>query len=171
MKPRVKTHQMPGDVPKQVKQAMLEGRHPDKNRSRAFKSALRARERAVLKERTQREVEATMKKPCGHAAHPEDGNFGVRPKGQGPHIERGTDVEAHRSEPGWFVGKFVKLAFATGRMPGEFEYMWVEVQGVTEVHELRGVLKNTPLRCKDFTWGEELTFSMDEILDVYDSRN
>ena len=49
----MKTHQQPGDVGKRVKQAMLEGRHPDRKRSKAFRKVHLARERAVLKERTQ----------------------------------------------------------------------------------------------------------------------
>jgi hypothetical protein len=56
MKTRIKTHQMPGDVGKDTKQAMLEGRHPNKKGSKNLKKALVSRERAVLKERTRKEV-------------------------------------------------------------------------------------------------------------------
>jgi len=57
MKTRIKTHQMPGDVSKRVKQAMLEGRHPDRKRAKAFKRYLiRARERAVIKGHTRQEI-------------------------------------------------------------------------------------------------------------------
>ena len=56
MKPRIKTGQLPGDVGKRTKQAMLEGRHPDKKRSKTFKKVLRMKERAVLKERTKKEI-------------------------------------------------------------------------------------------------------------------
>lgn len=164
MKTRIKTHQMPGDVSKQTKQAMLEGRHPSPKRSKTFKTMVHDRERAVLKERTQ----AELKKPCGHADHPEDGNFGIVPKGRGPRIENGAMVEANRNKPGYFVGKFVKLAFPTGLMPGDIEYMWVEVKALhgDAKHELRGTLNNHPLRCTFFVFGEVLAFGTDEILDV-----
>jgi hypothetical protein len=56
----VKTHQMPGDVPKSEKIAMLEGKHVDRKRGRAFRKGLKARERAVLKERTRREINASV---------------------------------------------------------------------------------------------------------------
>lgn len=58
MKTRIKTRQMPGDVSKKVKQAMLEGTHPDKKRAKNFKkNYVLSRERAVLKERTKKEIE------------------------------------------------------------------------------------------------------------------
>ena len=47
---------MPGDVSKKTKQAMLEGRHPDKKRAKSFKKEILARERAVQKERTVKEI-------------------------------------------------------------------------------------------------------------------
>jgi hypothetical protein len=48
---------MPGDVSKKTKQAMLEGRHPDKKRAKSFKkNYVLSRERAVQKERTVKEV-------------------------------------------------------------------------------------------------------------------
>ncbi len=57
MKTRIKTRQMPGDLSKKTKQAMLEGRHPDKKRAKNFKKNILSRERAVQKERTRREME------------------------------------------------------------------------------------------------------------------
>lgn len=57
MKTRIKTHQMPGDVSKRTKQAMLEGRHPDKKRAKTFKKVVLSRERAVLKRRARKETE------------------------------------------------------------------------------------------------------------------
>ncbi len=58
MKTRIKTRQMPGDVSKKVKQAMLEACHPDKKRAKNFKkNYVLSRERAVLKERTKKEIE------------------------------------------------------------------------------------------------------------------
>jgi len=56
VKTRIKTRQMPGDVSKKTKQAMLEGRHPDKKRAKSFKKEILARERAVQKERTVKEI-------------------------------------------------------------------------------------------------------------------
>jgi hypothetical protein len=55
MKTRIKTRQMPGDVSKQEKQAMLEGRHKDKTRAKSFKKEILSRERAVEKERQMKE--------------------------------------------------------------------------------------------------------------------
>lgn len=56
MKPRIKMHQLPGDVWKGEKIAMLEGRHESRERSKSFKRLVRMREKAVLKERTRLEV-------------------------------------------------------------------------------------------------------------------
>jgi hypothetical protein len=56
MKPRVKMRDMPGDVSKQVKIDMLEGKHPDKARSKSYKKLVRLRERATLKRQARREV-------------------------------------------------------------------------------------------------------------------
>ena len=58
MKPRVKMHDMPGDVHKSEKIAMLEGRHPDKNRCKSYRAMLRLRERATLKRQAQKEIES-----------------------------------------------------------------------------------------------------------------
>jgi len=49
MKPRIKFHDMPGDVPKQEKIAMLEDKHKDKKRSKSYKKMIRMRERATIK--------------------------------------------------------------------------------------------------------------------------
>lgn len=56
MKPRIKMRRMPGDVSKLEKISMLEGRHPEKKRSKSFKKMVRMKEKAVLKERTLKEV-------------------------------------------------------------------------------------------------------------------
>jgi len=40
MKPRIKMRQMPGDVSKQEKIDMMEGKHPDKKRSKSFKKEI-----------------------------------------------------------------------------------------------------------------------------------
>jgi len=56
MKIRIKTHQMPGDVSKQEKQAMLEDRGTSRGLSmrarRTYKKMILSRERAVMNERT-----------------------------------------------------------------------------------------------------------------------
>lgn len=59
MKTRIKTHQFPGDLGKKTKQAMLEGKHPNKKGAKNLKKALASRERAVLKERTRKEYDFT----------------------------------------------------------------------------------------------------------------
>ena len=58
MKPRIKTHQMPGDISKQEKIAMLGGRSKIRTRgqSKTYKKILRMRERAVLKEQNRKVV-------------------------------------------------------------------------------------------------------------------
>jgi hypothetical protein len=63
---RIKMRQMPGDVPKRVKIQMMEGRacgHVKWNEGdipcpacKIFRRVVRARERAVLKGRTQKEI-------------------------------------------------------------------------------------------------------------------
>jgi len=58
MKTRVKMHQLPGDVHKSEKIAMMEGKHPEKKRSKSFKKMVRAKERAVLKRRTKKEIKS-----------------------------------------------------------------------------------------------------------------
>lgn len=67
MKTRIKTHQMPGDVSKQMKASMLEGTthryYPTitKQSGRKWKKwAIISRERAVLKERTRKEIHAQL---------------------------------------------------------------------------------------------------------------
>ena len=47
---------MPGDECKQVKISMLEGKWPDKKRSKLFKRMIHSKLRAVLKERTMAEI-------------------------------------------------------------------------------------------------------------------
>jgi hypothetical protein len=48
MKTRLRTHSMPGDIPKADKIALLEGK---KRGGKTFKKVVRAKERAVLKRR------------------------------------------------------------------------------------------------------------------------
>ncbi len=55
MKTRLKMGQMPGDIHVGEKIAMLEGRHPETNRAKAFRKDIQVRERAVLKERARQE--------------------------------------------------------------------------------------------------------------------
>lgn len=59
MKERVKMRQMPGDVPKQEKIAMLEGTHPEKARSKSYRKQIRSRERAAAHERAKKETKDT----------------------------------------------------------------------------------------------------------------
>jgi hypothetical protein len=105
---------------------------------------------------------------CGHPDHPEQGNVGELGT-QTPRAERGADVEAHRSDPTYFVGRCVKLCFAT---EGECEYMWVAVDAVETVDgapELQGWLCNTPVNRavkRIWRWGEWLGFRTHEIIDV-----
>jgi len=56
MKARFKMHQMPGDIPKRQKAAMLEGRWGGK-RARTFKRMFLMRERAVLTRRARLDIE------------------------------------------------------------------------------------------------------------------
>jgi len=56
MKPRIKMHDMPGDIPKQAKIDMLEGRDHRINVVKAYKAMLRMRERATLKRRAEQEI-------------------------------------------------------------------------------------------------------------------
>lgn len=56
MKPRVKMHDMPGDVPKREKISMLEGRHKGKRRAKSFKKLVRMKEKATLRRRAAREI-------------------------------------------------------------------------------------------------------------------
>ena len=55
MRPRVKMGQLPGDIPRQHKIELIEDRSPENRRGKAMRDALRARERAVLKERARKE--------------------------------------------------------------------------------------------------------------------
>jgi hypothetical protein len=62
MKPRIKMHQMPGDISKREKIAMLEGRSTIRTRkcSKSYKKKLRMKERAVLKERNREMVSNSL---------------------------------------------------------------------------------------------------------------
>lgn len=51
MKTKIKTHSYPGDISRQAKTAIMEGRHPEAKRANALKKEVLKRERAVLKER------------------------------------------------------------------------------------------------------------------------
>ena len=64
MKTRIKMHQMPGDVSKQMKASMMEGTthryYPTVSKSSGKKwkkEIILSRERAVLKERTRKEID------------------------------------------------------------------------------------------------------------------
>lgn len=108
----------------------------------------------------------STRKPCGHPDHPEDGNIGIICKGAGPSVLRGDEVKQHQADPWWFVGRFAKLGFPTGH-GDDREYMWVRVTGL-EGAELRGLLKNTPVRCHGLSFDDVIGFKPDEIIDVYD---
>lgn len=49
-------HSMPGDVAKQTKIEMLEGKHSDKKRSKSYRNLIHMRERATLKREEEREI-------------------------------------------------------------------------------------------------------------------
>lgn len=53
---KLKQHQFPGDISKQQKAAMREGRNKDK-RAKSFMEILYSRMRAVLKRRAQKEID------------------------------------------------------------------------------------------------------------------
>jgi hypothetical protein len=59
MKIRVKTRQMPGDVPKQAKIAMLE-RKDTRPCAKTYRDMIRSRERAVFREQTKRETKRQL---------------------------------------------------------------------------------------------------------------
>lgn len=101
--------------------------------------------------------------PNGH--HVECGNFGRIPPGAKPLALRGEEVEAHRAEPQWFVGKFCKLGFPTSD-PIHKEFMWVKVLKI-ESKELHGALWNHPVFA-DADHGDVVAFTTDEIVDVSD---
>lgn len=56
MKIRVKMHQMPGDVPKREKIAMLEGRRAELRGWKTYRDVIRSRERATFREQSKREI-------------------------------------------------------------------------------------------------------------------
>lgn len=60
MKPRVKMHDMPGDLAKHEKIAMREGRHPDRKRAKTFRNVVKMRERATLKRQSSKEIEEQL---------------------------------------------------------------------------------------------------------------
>jgi uncharacterized protein YegJ (DUF2314 family) len=105
-----------------------------------------------------------MSKPCGHPAHPEDGNLGRIPVGGKVRVEHGEAVADHRNDPQWFVNRHCKLAFP---VPGtdHKEYMWVQVLSL-EGSELVGRLANTPIQIKDMAHGDLFAFKTHEIIDV-----
>ncbi len=107
-----------------------------------------------------------MGKPCGHAAHPEDGNFDIVPTGSPATSHRAEDVKNHLTTPKWFVGKFCKLGFPVPNSTHR-EYMWVEAQAI-EKDKLQGPLKNTPLKIPALFHGDLIEFAADEIIDVYE---
>lgn len=57
---KLKMRCMPGDIPIGAKIALLEGRHPNKRLCKAFRRDVRHNERAVLKERCQKEVQEAL---------------------------------------------------------------------------------------------------------------
>lgn len=65
MKSRLKTHDMPGDIPQCEKEAMLEGRHPDRRRAKSYRKMLRTKERAVLRERARNEIKVVFEQDWG----------------------------------------------------------------------------------------------------------
>jgi hypothetical protein len=52
----IKKGQEPGDICKREKIAMMEDRHPERKRAKGFRRNVREGLRAVLKERTRKEV-------------------------------------------------------------------------------------------------------------------
>ena len=109
------------------------------------------------------------RKACGHPEHPEDQNVEHIKEGEGPCVRRGADVEAQRSDPAYFVGRFVKLRFDA---EGEHEYMWIEVSTLDSldgVPALRGRVDNHPGKRavkRTVSFNDEITFTTDEIIDV-----
>ena len=110
-------------------------------------------------------------KACGHWQHPEDGNVQHVKENELPRVERGADVEAHRSDPAYFVGRYVKLRFEA---EDEHEYMWIEVHTLDTlegVPALRGRVDNIPGKRavkRTVSFNDEVTFTTDEIIDVAD---
>lgn len=78
MKIRIKMHQMPGDVYKGFKIQMMEGSvdESEMNRAKSFRKMVRARERAVLRHRTEKEVARALAESveCGGER---DGDLGA----------------------------------------------------------------------------------------------
>lgn len=69
--------------------------------------------------------------------------------------------------PEYFIGKHVKLGFLT-EDGLDTEHMWVEVKSLCDENdeELVGMLDNDPVKV-DYTYGELIAFSRDEIEAVY----
>ena len=74
-------------------------------------------------------------------------------------------------ELGAFVGRFVKLAFPTGKAECKTEHMWVRVLRVPpkqgkKSRNLVGVLDNDPVYVTDYKCGDLVEFQVPEVEDV-----
>jgi uncharacterized protein YegJ (DUF2314 family) len=72
-------------------------------------------------------------------------------------------------KPEFFIGKFVKKGFQTGRSDYLLEHMWVEVKGV-ENGKLFGNLTNDPVICTVLKDGDAVLVTLDEIESVMTSE-
>lgn len=61
MKIRVKMRQMPGDICKQMKIAMLERKSPERARAKGYRNEIRKRERAAFREQSAREIKGQLR--------------------------------------------------------------------------------------------------------------
>lgn len=104
--------------------------------------------------------------PDGH--HVECGNLGRIAPGGKPRALRAEEVEAHRAEPQWFVGRFCKLGFPTSD-PQHKEFMWVRTLRFSE-GELHGSLENHPVFA-ECDHGDVVAFTTDEVIDVSEGSN
>ena len=70
----------------------------------------------------------------------------------------------------WFVGKYCKLGFPTGRSePPLTEFMWVRVALVREIDGktmLVGDLDNDPLYVQDYECGDGVAFERHEVCEI-----
>lgn len=80
-------------------------------------------------------------------------------------------------DPKTLVGKHVKLAFETTEPPEEYadrwptkEHMWVKVKSV-DGETLTGILDNEPAFLDYVELGDEITFDVNEIEDVFAEGN
>lgn len=107
-------------------------------------------------------------KPCGHGPHPEDGNVGR----VDPSTDPRADVAAHRDEPAWFVGRYVKLGFPIPGHEPKNEYLWLHVQRAVTgaLWHLEGRVANVPLHV-NFRFGDRVAFTTDKIVDVTDEAD